>query len=175
MCLAGAVEASWSLTKEVAGSSHFTVTCAITNIFEFSENNLGKNSIVRIGFFSILPVQICCRTYATKVKVCSHREFFYILQLYQFFFCFSLSLGVNISLYHIGLFDLLTCISLYNYCRVFSTVNGHRCAGFMNYKFAIDPNAWKHRGPASFYGLWLLLTSDTSVMTLSMTCSVRNN
>ena len=49
---------------------------------------------------------------------------------------------MNVSLYHIGLFDLLTCSSLYHYCRVFSTENGHRCAGFMNYKFAIDPNEW---------------------------------
>ena len=37
MCLSGAVVASWSLTQEVAGSSHFTV---MTNIFltEFNEN-----------------------------------------------------------------------------------------------------------------------------------------
>ena len=68
--------------------------------------------------------------------------FFYILQLYQFFVCFSLSLSVNVSLYHIDLFDPLRCISLYHYYRVFSIENGHRCAGFMNYKFAIDPNKW---------------------------------
>ena len=36
-CLTGAVVASWSLTQEVVGSSHFTV---MTNIFvtEFSGN-----------------------------------------------------------------------------------------------------------------------------------------
>ena len=135
----------WSLlVSHPRGGRFKPFYCNMCNYkyFWIQWKHLGKNSIVRIGFFSILPVQICCRTYATKVKVCSHREFFYILQLYQFFVCFSLSLGVNISLYHIGLFDLLTCISLYHYCRVFSTVNGHRCAGFMNYKFAIDPNAW---------------------------------
>ena len=44
VCLAGAVEASWSLTQEVPGSNPFTV---MTNIFvtefaEFSENILEK-------------------------------------------------------------------------------------------------------------------------------------
>ena len=39
MCFAGTVVASWSLTQEVAGSSHFTVMTHIfvTQFAEFSE------------------------------------------------------------------------------------------------------------------------------------------
>ena len=40
VCFAGALVASWSLTQEVAGSSHFTVRTNIfvTDFSEFSKN-----------------------------------------------------------------------------------------------------------------------------------------
>ena len=44
MCLAGTVEASWSLTLEVASSNPFTVmmNICVTEFAELSENIYGK-------------------------------------------------------------------------------------------------------------------------------------
>ena len=58
MCLAGTVEASCSLTQEVAGSTPLMTNIFVTALAEFSENIFRKNSIdfvlkgVEVSFYS---------------------------------------------------------------------------------------------------------------------------
>ena len=67
MCLSGTVVVPWSLTQELAGSSHFTV---MTNIFvtEFSEFNktFKRNSSVIFIFISVTTVSSTITLTTTK-------------------------------------------------------------------------------------------------------------